>query len=63
VCLLPDRDKYGRAVLLIRAKNIKPVGECILKDILTTIALVLEMVTEVEEFHIRGMVYIIDVSG
>jgi retinaldehyde-binding protein 1 len=61
--LLPDRDKYGRAILLIKGKNVKPVGKCILRDILTAIAMVLETLSEIEEFHIRGVVYIIDVSG
>lgn len=50
-------------MLLVRARNVRPSGECILKDILTAVALVLEMLTEIEEFHIKGVVYIIDVSG
>lgn len=34
-----------------------------MKDILTAIALLMESLGEVEEYLIRGMVYIIDVSG
>lgn len=63
VCLLPDRDKYGRPIVLIRARNVKPVGPCILRDICTAIAIIIETLSEVEEFHIRGIVYIIDASG
>ena len=34
-----------------------------MKDLLTVVALICEVLSEVEEFLIRGMVYVIDVSG
>lgn len=64
VCILPDRDKSGHPVVLWRLQNIKPSGsECLAQDILTGLKCLFETLGEIEEFHIRGVVYIIDLSG
>lgn len=63
MCLLPERDSFGRPVLFFRFQNVKPEGKCILKDIMTALGLLMEGLNEIEEFLIRGMVYIFDVSG
>lgn len=63
MCLLPERDKMGRSVLLFRIKDIKLEGKCLMKDFMTAIAILTDSLAEIEEFIIRGTVYIIDVSG
>lgn len=64
VCILPDRDKLGHPVVLWRLQNIKPTGSpCLAQDILTGLKCLFETLGEIEEFHIRGVVYIIDLSG
>jgi hypothetical protein len=47
----------------VRCKNVSPEGECKFRDITTAAGLLMETLMEVEEHHIRGMVYIFDVSG
>lgn len=63
VCLLDDRDKYGRPILLFRPGVVKPGIENLGQDIFTCIAIIMEALTEIEEFQIKGFVYIFDVSG
>lgn len=63
MCILPVRDALGRPIVFFRFRNVIPEGKCLLQDIITAAALLTESLTEIEEFQIRGIVYIFDVSG
>ncbi|CRK89977.1 CLUMA_CG003704, isoform B [Clunio marinus] len=63
VCILPKRDQHGRPILFFRCQNVKPQGKDLSKDILTAVACIVESLVEIEEFLIRGVVYVLDVSG
>lgn len=63
VCLLPERDKLGRPVLLFRIKDIVLEGNCLLQDFMSSIAMLTDSIYDIEEYMIRGMVYILDMAG
>lgn len=64
VCLLDQRDEYGRPIILFKFSNVKPDSSpCIFQDGMTTLKILFEVLGEVEEFLIRGIVLILDISG
>lgn len=50
-------------MVFFRFQDIKLEGNCLFQDFMSVIALLMEALSEVEEFLIRGIVYIFDVSG
>lgn len=64
VCILPEKDKTGRPVILFRLKNVKPDSSpTLFQDLNTALKIFLETTGEIEEFQIRGVNYIYDFSG
>lgn len=64
VGLLPVRDAMGRPIVFIRCQNVKPGSSpCLVQDITTALKCFTESLGENEEFLIRGVVYVIDISG
>lgn len=63
VCILPNRDKFGRQILFFKPSAVNPVGENLGKDVFTCIAILMEALTEIEEVQIDGLVYVFDVAG
>jgi CRAL/TRIO domain len=50
--------------MLVRIQNIKPsFSSCLFKDCCTALKAIFETLGEIEEIQIRGMNYILDVSG
>lgn len=61
---MADRDKEGRPILFYRFANIKPDSSlCLLQDGFTALKCLFESLGEREDFLIRGIVHVMDISG
>ncbi|KAG5682845.1 hypothetical protein PVAND_012167 [Polypedilum vanderplanki] len=60
---IPNRDKYGRKVILIKLSALDPTIPDIGCRALTLLTLIMEVLIEEEENQIRGLSYVADLSG
>jgi len=64
VCLLPTRDAFGRRIFMLKVSNLKIEARGdFLRDIFTILDIILHFLAEDEETQIRGVQYVIDMSG
>jgi hypothetical protein len=60
---IPNRDKYGRKVILIKLSALDPSVPDVGCRALTLLTLIMEVLIEDEENQIRGLSYVADLSG
>lgn len=60
--MLEARDENKRPIIMVRGKDVPTSSPCLAQDILTGLGLMVEYMSEIEEFQARGVVYVIDCS-
>ena len=63
ICILPNRDKYGRRVVFYNAEIADINSPTIGFDVLTLQTLTYETLLENEENQVRGIVHVANVNG